>query len=304
MTIPSWKVTENQLLAEELPESPLTLDLSTLILTMTNVIEQLQAPQSIAEILKRQDKQRWLDSMHRELKALLKNKTWEYVRRSDIPPGHKVLSRKWVWVIKRDGTYKSRWVVRGFEQVEGVNYQETFAAVARADSYRILLAIATLLDWDIEQVDIDAAFLHRPIDSEIYLEIPTGSLPDLPDGRVMVCRLLRSLYGLKQAPKIWFDTLRKVLEGMGLRRLDTEHSVYTLLGNQGKGKPESIYIGPDLVIAVYVDDIMMIGRTKAVIIEFKKQLGSHFDIKDIGEASDYLGIEIVRNRAAGTLKIH
>ena len=122
MTIPTRKVIENQLLAEELPESPPTLDLSTLMLTLTNAIEQLQAPQSVAEILRRQDKQRWLDSMHRELRALLKNKTWEYVRRSDIPSGHKLLSGKWVWTYKRDGTCKSRWVVRGFEQVEGINY--------------------------------------------------------------------------------------------------------------------------------------------------------------------------------------
>jgi hypothetical protein len=80
--------------------------------------------------------------MHRELRALLRNKTWEYIRRSDIPQGHKILTGRWIWVYKRDGTRKSRRVVRGFEQVEGIDYQETFAAVARAESYRILLAIA------------------------------------------------------------------------------------------------------------------------------------------------------------------
>jgi hypothetical protein len=101
----------------------------------------------------------------------------------------------------------------------------------------------------------------------------------------MVCQLLQSLYGLKQAPKIWFDTLRKVLEEIGLRRLDTEHSVYVLLARQGK-KPQGVFIGPDLVIAVYVDDIMMIGRSEAIIKDFKNQLSKPFDIKDMGEASD------------------
>ena len=119
----------------------------------------------------------------------------------------------------------------------------------------------------------------------------------------MVCHLLKSLYGLKQAPKIWFDTLRKALEEMGLRRLDTEHSVYVLLQRHGK-KPQEVFIGPDLVIAVYVDDIMMIGRHRLIIQEFKSQLSKKFHIKDLGEATDYLGIEIVRDRAAGTLKIH
>ena len=90
---------------------------------------------------------------------------------------------------------------------------------------------------------------------------------------------------------------------MGLKRLDTEHSVYVLLSRDGE-KPRDVFIGPDLVIAVYVDDIMMIGRHKLIIQEFKSQLSKRFDIKDLGEATDYLGIEIERNKAAGTLKIH
>jgi hypothetical protein len=116
VTVPTWKVRENQLNAEELTESPTTIDL--IALNLTNATEQ--APQSISEILRRRDKDLWLESMHRELRALLRNKTWEYVRRSDIPPGHKVLTGRWIWVYKRDGTRKSRWVVRGFEQVEGI----------------------------------------------------------------------------------------------------------------------------------------------------------------------------------------
>jgi len=299
--IPTWKVQKN-LDLEELPESPTTVDL--IMLNLTNATEQLQAPQSLSEIFKRRDKDLWLESMHRELQALLRNKTWEYVRRSDIPPGHKILTGRWLWIYKRDGTRKSRWVIRGFEQVEGIDYQETFAAVAKAESYRILLAIATLLGWDIEQVDVNTAFLYGEIDTDIYMEIPSGPFTDdVPEGKTTVCHLLKSLYGLKQAPKIWFDTLGKALEEMGLKRLDTEHSVYVLLSREGK-KPQSVFIGPDLVIAVYVDDIMMIGRHKLVIQEFKKQLNEKFDIKDIGEATDYLGIEIKHDKAAGTLKIH
>jgi hypothetical protein len=97
------------------------------------------------------------------------------------------------------------------------------------------------------------------------MEILSGPFTDdVPDGKTTVCHLLKSLYGLKQAPKIWFDTLRKALEEMGLRRLDTEHSVYVLLSREGQ-KPQSVFIGPDLVITVYMDDIMIIGRIKHVI---------------------------------------
>ena len=302
VVVPTWKAELNQKYQlEDLSESPPTVDL--IMLNLTNATEQLLAPQSYAEILRRRDKDLWLESMHRELRALLANKTWEYVRRSDVPPGHKILTGRWLWTNKRDGTRKSRWVIRGFEQVEGIDYQETFAAVAKAESYRILLAIATLLGWDVEQIDINTAFLYGEIDTDIYMEIPKGPFDDVPDGETMVCHLLKSLYGLKQAPKIWFDTLRTALEEMGLRRLDTEHSVYILLLRDGK-KPKSVFIGPNLIIAVYVDDIMMIGRYETIIKDFKKQINERFDIKDIGEATDYLGIEIKRDKAAGTLKIH
>jgi hypothetical protein len=94
VTVLSRKVIENQLLAEELPESPPTLDLYMLMLILTNTTEQLQAPQLIYKILRRQDKDLWLESIYRELRALLQNKTWEYIRRSDILPGHKILSSK------------------------------------------------------------------------------------------------------------------------------------------------------------------------------------------------------------------
>src|SRR5271167_4314134 len=90
---------------------------------------------------------------------------------------------------------------------------------------------------------------------------------------------------------------------MGLQRLNTKHLVYVLLERNSK-KLQGVFIGPDLVIAVYVDNIIIIGCTKAVIKDFKERLSTQFNIKDLGDAFDYLGIEIVWNRAAGTLKIH
>ena len=82
------------------------------------------------------------------------------------------------------------------------------------------------------------------------------------------------------------------MEEIGLRRLDTKYLVYVLLERDSK-KPKGVFIRPNLIIAVYIDNIIIIGRTKAVISNFKKQLSRHFNIKDIGEALDYLGIKIV-----------
>ena len=81
---------------------------------------------------------------------------------------------------------------------------------------------------------MDTAFLYGDIDTDIYVEIPGGPFTDVPNGKTTVCHLLKSLYGLKQAPKIWFDTLRKALEEIRFRKLDTKHSIYVLLLREDK----------------------------------------------------------------------
>jgi hypothetical protein len=107
--------------------------------------------------------------------------------------------------------------------------------VARAELYRVLLAIATLLGWDIEQVDVNTVFLYGDINTDIYVEILGGPFTDdVLNNKITVYYLLKSFYGLKQAPKIWFDTLRKVLEEIGLRKLDIKYLVYVLLLREGK----------------------------------------------------------------------
>ena len=106
---------------------------------------------------------------------------------------YKILEGKWVFKIKRDGTYKARWVVKSYEQVEGIDYQEIFVVVARVDFYRTLLAIAVMLDWDVENIVFDSAFLYGKIDYEIYIELPAGFIGNINE----YGRLLKSLYGLK-----------------------------------------------------------------------------------------------------------
>ena len=121
----------------------------------------------------------------------------EPVEKALVPKHHRTLRGKWIYKIKRDGSYKARWVVKGFEQVKGIDYQQVFAAVVRADTFRTLLAIATLLDWDISTVDVDSAFLYGEIDNEVFIDLPEGFRPSNKCGK-----LRKSLYGLKQAPPI------------------------------------------------------------------------------------------------------
>jgi hypothetical protein len=140
--------------------------------------------------------------MKEELDALHKNHTWDLV---DLPRGKSVVGYKWVYKIKTcsHGTvdrYKARLVARGFTQEYGVDYEETFAPVARLSSVRALLAVAASRHWSLSQMDVKNAFLNGDLSEEVYMQPPHGF--SSPPNKV--CHLRRALYGLKQAPLAWF----------------------------------------------------------------------------------------------------
>ena len=140
--------------------------------------------------------------MIEELQALEKTHTWDLV---DLPRGKSAISCKWVYKIKTksDGTiewYKARLDDKGYAQEYGIDYEETFASVARITSVRSLLAITTVHQWPLFQMDINNVFLNGDITKEVYMQAPLG-YSECPD---KVCLLHRALYGLKQALRAWF----------------------------------------------------------------------------------------------------
>ncbi len=306
---PTQRVLDNIIHYDEIPIDDPEVYVNNAFAPMEN------EPTTYKEATQRPDSKRWHAAMEKEFKSLLNAGTWNPIERATVPRDHRILKGKWVYKLKRDGSYKARWVVKGFEQVKGLDYQQIFAAVVRADTFRTLLAIATLLDWDISNIDIDSAFLYGDIDSEVYIELPEGFSESHKCGK-----LLKSIYGLKQAPRIWAQTLYKILRELGLVQLQSEHSVFTNRQMQaidkrrkryqrltGKTDEEFLgyYAGPELIVAVYVDDLLIIGKTHEVVREFKRRLGERVSMKETGndEARDYLGIEISRNREKGTLRL-
>jgi len=143
---------------------------------------------------------KWKEAMLEEMRALEKNKTWELV---DLPPGKQPVGCKWVFTIKHTpegkvDRYKARLVAKGYTQTYGIDYEETFAPVAKMNSVRTLLSCAINFDWDIYQMDVKNAFLHGDLQEEVYMHIPPGFETNQTNGKVL--RLHRSLYGLKQSP--------------------------------------------------------------------------------------------------------
>lgn len=139
--------------------------------------------------------------MREELNSLIENETWTLVPRAI---GRKPIPGKWVYKLKRGPKgeilrYKARWVIKGFRQKEGIDYNETFASVVKPMSYKALFPISAALDLEVHQMDVKTAFLYGKVEEEIYMEQPPGL--GFTDSN-LVCKLNKALYGLKQSPRI------------------------------------------------------------------------------------------------------
>jgi len=161
-----------------------------------------------------------------ELRSLAENSTWEYVGLEDVPAGVTPIISKWVFMTKElpggGIRYKARLVIRGFEQQAGVNFDETFTPVAKLQSLCMVLALAAVYDWEIEQMDVVTAFLNSKVDGDIYMALPQGIEADKPQ----ICKLRKLLYRLKQAPRLWYEHIDHFLKSLGLQRCEYDPNVY------------------------------------------------------------------------------
>lgn len=208
----------------------------------------------------------------------------------DLPSNAYALGGRWVYKIKRGpqgevARYKARWVVRGFEQREGIDFNETFASVVKPMSYKAIFALAAALDWKLEQMDVKTAFLYGNVEETIYVTQPTGFETG---GKHKVCKLKKALYGLKQSPRVWYNTLAAFLAELGFYPIAADYSVF------GNGTT---------IIAIYVDDILIAGPDKKEIQRIKDKLWVRFEMTDLGECQYYLGMTVTRDRANRILRL-
>jgi hypothetical protein len=201
--------------------------------------------------------------MREELEALRKNQTWEL---TSLPEGKKAVGCKWVFTVKQSpegkiDRYKARLVARGYSQTYGIDYDETFAPVAKMNTVRILISCASNFEWPLHQLDVKNAFLHGNLQEEVYMEVPPGMVAAGNGGKV--CKLKRALYGLKQSPRAWFDRFRRVVCDMGYGQCNGDHTVFYKHTNQ-----------KITILAVYVDDIIITGDDETEVVRLKGSLFS------------------------------
>jgi hypothetical protein len=169
-------------------------------------------PKSCREARQSGDWKQWELAINDELAKMDSYHVWEVI---DHTAGQRAVEGKWVFTKKIDGAtgkpckYKARWVAQGFKQIEGINYNELFAAVAHKDSIRLFLALVNYYDMECDQIDIKAAFLNGDLEETIYMTPPEGSR--IPATKVL--RLRKTLYGLKQSPRCFNIALDTVTTG-------------------------------------------------------------------------------------------
>ncbi|KAK8943245.1 hypothetical protein KSP39_PZI009083 [Platanthera zijinensis] len=255
--------------------------LSASHMALHSTLDRYRLPSTVAEAKAHPG---WVASMHDELNALQQNHTWDLV---PLPSGKKEIGCKWIYSVKMhaDGSLdrlKARLVVKGYAQTYGVDYDETFALVAKMSSLRILLSLVVFHQWTLHQLDIKNVFLHGFLDEEVYMEQPPGFVVE--GERTKVCRLLASLYGLKQSPRAWFARFRAVVTQFRLIKSTKDSSLFYQNSSAGT-----------ILLLVYVDDIVITGSNSEGISNLKAFLHSNFQTKDLGTLRYFLGIEVTQD---------
>ncbi|GKA02339.1 retrovirus-related pol polyprotein from transposon TNT 1-94 [Tanacetum coccineum] len=241
---------------------------------LENVIE----PKNINEALKDES---WVIAMQEELNQFISNDVWELVPN---PKNMTIIGTKWVYRNKLDengvvSRNKARLVAQGYNQQEGIDYDETYAPVARLESIRILLAYACALDFRLFQMDVKSAFLNGFINEEVYVAQPPGFIDFAKPNHVY--RLKKALYGLKQAPKAWYDRLKAFLIKHDYTMGMVDNTLFT------KKKDSNI-----IIVQIYVDDIIFGSTCQEMCDDFAKIMHDEFEMSMMGELNFFLGLQI------------
>ncbi|KAL5745040.1 hypothetical protein ACOSP7_026186 [Xanthoceras sorbifolium] len=246
-------------------------------------------PECYDEAMQVEDSVKWESAMRDEMDSLMSNQTWEL---AELPPGKKALHNKWVFRIKEEHNgnkrYKARMVVKGFQQKEGIDYNEIFSPVVKLTTIRLVLKIVAAENLHLEQLDVKTAFLHGDLEEEIYMRQPEGFKEAGKEN--LVCRLKKSLYGLKQAPRQWYKKFDSFMSSSGFTRCQADHCCYI-----------KRFDNSFIILLLYVDDMLVAGSDMQEIMNLKRELSKQFAMKDLGAAKQILGMRIKRDTKSGTL---
>ena len=238
-------------------------------------------PQTYQDAIASSKARQWTNAMREEMQSLEENETFSLTQ---LPPGKQTVGGRWVFALKTeiDGSdkYKARFVAKGYSQKPGTDYEETFSPTADMSSVRVVMQKAVQDNLVLHQMDVKTAYLHAPIDREIYMEQPEGYEKKSKTGEKLVCKLQKSLYGLKQSGRNWNAMLHTCLIENDFVQNPADTCVYTKEKHNEK-----------VILIIWVDDLIIAASNENVLKNVKGILTERFKMKDLGKLRYFLGID-------------
>jgi hypothetical protein len=236
---------------------------------------------SFEEAMRSAHSSKWLEAMKDEIKSMSTNRVWDL---EEIPKGAETVDCKWVYKTKCDSKgnikrFKARLVAKGFTHREDIDYTETFSPVSCKDSLRIIIPLVAHYDLELHQMDVKMTFLNGNLLENVYMVQPKGFA--MKGKKHMGCHMRKSIYGLKQASRQWYLKFDETIRSFGFKENGEDNCIYAKFRS-----------GKFIFLILYVDDILLASSDVSPLLETKRFLSSNFDMKDLGEASFALGIEI------------
>jgi hypothetical protein len=247
-------------------------------------------PTSFEEAMRSAYSAKWLEAMEDEVRSMSINKVRDL---EEIPTRAKTVGCKLVYKMKCDSKgnierFKARLMAKGFTQREDIDYTEIFSPVSCNDSLGIIMALVAHYDLELHQMDVKTTFLNRDLLENVYMAQPKGFA--VKGKEHMGCHLRKSIYVLKQASRQWYLKFDETIMNFGFKENEEDNCIYAKFRS-----------GKFIFLILCVDDILLASSDVSLLLETKRFLSSSFDMKDLGEASFVLGIEIHRDRRKGVL---
>ena len=258
---------------------------------VTAVCDTSPEPTNAKQALMGAEREYWKMAMQDEMDSIYENDVYDLV---ELPDGKNALNSRWVFKrkIASDGSierYKARFVAKGCSQKYGEDYDEIFCPVVRFESVRTVIALAVQKGLKLYHMDVTSAFLNGTLTNEVYMKQPEGYV--VKGKEHLVCKLKKSIYGLKQSPRCWNYSLDESLKKLGFVQTPGDPCIYV----SSEGDP--------VVIAVYVDDIILACKSDKKRLEVHNFLERQYKLKDLGELEYFLGVKVVQDDIQGQIWI-
>ncbi|CAI7740035.1 unnamed protein product, partial [Closterium sp. NIES-53] len=252
----------------------------------------IPTPRSYAEAIEGPYSSQWQVAMDAEMASW--KSTGTYIDEVP-PPGANIVCGMWIFRVKRPPgsppAFKVRYVARGFNQRQGVDFFQTFSPTPKMTTLRVLLHVAAQRDYELHSLDFSTAFLQGSLHQEIWLRRPPGFTELFPTGTQWSLR--RPVYALRQAPREWHDTLRMTLASLGFAPSTADPSLFL--------RTDATL--PPFYILLYVDDLVFATANTEALALVKSELQKRHTCTDLGELTSYLGLWITRDRAQRTITL-